>query len=85
MELLFHRVYEMADLMGRIIGDHDNLFVFDELDWGSPSVSGCLGKFSKTSLLAYLCFAFISIHDLQTARKDPEDMNVEALEGALQN
>ena len=85
MELLFHRVYEMADLMGRIIGDHDNPVAFEELDWDSPSVSCCLEKFSKTSILGYFCFAFISIHDLQTARKDPEDMNVEALEGALKN
>ena len=85
MELLFHRVYEMADLMALIVGDHDNPFAFEELDWESPSVRGCLHKFSKTSLLAHFCFTYIRAHDLETARKEPEDMNVEALERALQN
>src|ERR1035437_1896450 len=58
---------------------------FDELDWDSPGVSGCLKKFSKTSLLAHFCYALIRIHDLGTARKDPEDLDVEDLESALSN
>jgi hypothetical protein len=82
MELLFHRVYEMADLIAARV---DICGAFDELDWDSPGVSGCLKKFSKTSLLAHFCYALIRIHDLGTARKDPEDLDVEDLESALSN
>jgi hypothetical protein len=42
MEVLFHRVYEMADLMVALV---DVCGAFDELDWNSPDVSGCLNKF----------------------------------------
>ena len=33
--------------------------------------------------MAHFCFAHIRIHDLTTARKDPEDMTVEDLELAF--
>src|ERR1019366_8755312 len=82
MDLLFHRVYEMADLIAARV---DICGAFDELDWDSPGVSGCLKKFSKASLLAHFCYALIRIHDLGTARKDPEDLDVEDLESALSN
>jgi hypothetical protein len=83
MELLFHRVYEMADLMAWEVV---NLaYGFDELDWESPDVSGCLTKFTKTSILSHFCFANIRIHDLRTARKDPEEFDVEGLEAALKD
>jgi hypothetical protein len=71
MELLFHRVKEKADLMARLV---DVYGAFNELDWDSPNVSGCLNKFSKLSLLAHFCFAHLRTHDLKTARKDPEKL-----------
>ena len=33
MELLFHRIYEMADLMASIV---DVYGAFEEMDWDSP-------------------------------------------------
>ncbi|MGH9611718.1 MAG: HNH endonuclease [Bryobacteraceae bacterium] len=80
MELLFHRVYEMADLMAYVVDVGD---AFDELDWNCAQVSVCLNRFSKSSLLAHFCFTYIRMHDLKTARKDPEDMNVEDMESAF--
>jgi HNH endonuclease len=82
MELLFHRVYEMADLMASAV---NAAYGFDELDWESPDVSWCLTKFTKTSILGHFCFANIRLHDLRTARKDPEEFDVEDLEAALKN
>src|SRR4051812_15135488 len=82
MELLFHRVYEMADLMASLV---DDSFAFDELDWDRPGISRCLGKFTKTSILAHFCFAHIRLHDLRTARKDPETIDVNTLEAALES
>jgi len=80
MELLFHRVYEMADLMASLV---DGSFTFDELDWDRPEVSGCLCRFTKTSILAHFCFAHIRLRDLTTARKDPENFDVDTLEAAF--
>lgn len=82
MKLLFHRVYEMAELMAALVNDTG---AFDELAWELPEVSTCLNKFSKTSLLAHFCFAHIRIHDLRTARKDPENFEGVDLEAALKN
>jgi hypothetical protein len=43
MELLFHRVYKVAEMMTEIvIGDYD---LYDELDWDSPNIDKCLSKF----------------------------------------
>ena len=39
---LFHRVYEVANLMADPI---DVCCSFEELDWDSSGVSGCLTKF----------------------------------------
>jgi hypothetical protein len=73
MELFFHRVYDMADLVATAIeSDRGELGLFDELDWNSPDVKGCLNRFSKTSLLAHCCFAIIKIYHLRAYRKDPE-------------
>jgi hypothetical protein len=82
MELLFHRAYEMADLMASVV---DVSFAFGELDWGCPEVAGCLRKFTKTSILAHFCFAHIRLHDLRTARKDPENFDIDDLESALES
>ena len=82
MQLLFHRVYEMADLIASAVNAS---YGFDELDWERHEVSGCLNKFSKASILAHFCFANIRLHDLRTARKDPENLEVGALEDALKN
>lgn len=82
MQLLFHRVYEMADLMASAVNAS---YGFDDLDWECADIRGCLTKFSKTSILAHFCFANIRLHDLRTARKDPENFEVEALAAALKN
>lgn len=81
MELLFHRVYEMADLMTDLV-DVDSSF--DELAWDYPEVTGCLSKFSKTSLLGHFCFTHIRIFDLRECRKDPETIDVGSIHTAFQ-
>jgi len=81
MEFLFHRVYEMADLLSSIVGVS---FAFGELDWDDPEVSRCLHGFSKTSLLRHFCFTHISMYDLKKARKDPENFDVGELEAVLE-
>ena len=80
MEIHFHRVYEVADLMADLV---DVYGAFDELDWDSPDVSGCLTNFSKTSLLAHFCFAHLCIHDRKRCRKNPETVDVDSIEGPL--
>src|SRR5258708_7262121 len=82
MELLFHRVYEMSDLMAIMVNVSGS---FEELDWESADVSGCLNRFTKTSILAHFCFTHIRMHDLKTARKDPEIFEVDDLEAALKS
>ena len=73
MELFFHRVYEMADLVATTVENDGGEFgLFEELDWSSPGVKGCLSRFSKTSLLAHCCFAIIRIYHLRAYRKDSE-------------
>ena len=59
-------------------------FAFQELNWDSPDVSRCLHTFSKASLLGYFCFTHIRLHDLRTARKDPETLDVDDMEAALE-
>lgn len=81
MELLFHRVYEMADLVS---STSTVSAAFEELDWDSPEVSRCLHTFSKASILRYFCFTHTRLHDLRTARKDPENLDVDDLEATLQ-
>src|SRR5437868_8985810 len=87
MELLFHRVYEMADWMASLVNACDDSvgWAFEELDWDSPAVSGSLKKFTKTSILAHFCFVHIRLHDLRTARKEPENLEVDNLEAALKS
>ena len=82
VELLFHRVYEMADLMADIVENsaHD---CFDELEWSSSNVSTCLVKFSKVSVLGHFCFAMIRIHDLTRCRKEPETVEIASIQEAL--
>lgn len=82
MQLLFHRAYEMADLIVVLVEDS---CAFEELDWDFPNMHGCLIKFTKTSILAHFCFACIRAHDTRKARKDPEEFNVEELEAALKS
>src|SRR5438270_897104 len=81
MEFLFHRVYEMADLVSSRV---DVSFAFEELDWDCPDVSRCLHTFSKASVLGHFCFTHIRLHDLRTARKDPERFDIDDLEAALE-
>jgi hypothetical protein len=82
MELLFHRVYEVAEIMAEvIISDYDP---FGELDWDSADISACLQKFSKTSLLAYFCFSHLAIYERRMFRKDPETVKVESIQQAFQ-
>jgi hypothetical protein len=76
VELLFHRVYEMAEMMaGMVTADCD--YCFGELDWDSSCVHRCLVAFSKSSLLGYFCFAHIAIHERSRFRRDPELVDVE--------
>src|ERR1700688_617119 len=82
MELLFHRVYEAAEMMTDIvIGDYDP---YDELDWDSPNIDKCLSKFSKISLLVYFCFRHLTIYERRRFRKDPETVNFESMQQAFQ-
>ncbi len=80
MELLFHRVYEVADLMAANV----DAYSFEELDWDSQVVSACLAKFSKLSLLSHFCFSHLCIHDRRTWRKDPETVDIELAELAFE-
>jgi hypothetical protein len=80
MELLFYRVYEMADLMADVI---DISGSFEELYWDSPNVGRCLIRFSKTSLLSHFCFTHIRLHQLRKCRKDPETVDFESVEQAF--
>jgi hypothetical protein len=75
MELLFHRVYEVAEMVGLAVDVHGS---FEELDWDSAIVSGCLLKFSKISLLGHFCFTHLRLHDSRMFRKDPECIDIEA-------
>ncbi len=84
MELLFHRVYEMAEMTAAIVTAGDCDYSFGELDWDSPCVHRCLSAFSKTSLLGYFCFAHIAIHERRRFRKDPEFVDVETEHLAFQ-
>ena len=82
MELLFHRVYEVAEMMAEVVtGDYDP---FGELDWDSPNINECLNKFSKTSLLAYFCFRHLTIYECRRFRKDPETVDLEAMQQAFE-
>ena len=81
MELLFYRVYEMAEIIGDII--KNDASCFDEPDWTSSEVSGCLLKFSKVSVLQHFCFAMIRTWQLRTYLKDPETVEVASIEEAL--
>lgn len=75
MELLFHRIYEVAELMAEAVGgDWDP---FAEIDWDSPNISACLSTFSKTSLLGHFCFAHLGVYERRRYRKDPETVKVE--------
>ena len=80
MEFLFHRVYEMADLVSSRI---DIVSAFEELEWDRPEVTQCVYKFSKASVLGHFCFTMIRLYDLQRARKDPEEFEIEELEAAF--
>lgn len=80
MEFLFHRTYEMADLVSALANIP---CAFEELDWDCPVIDRCLHSFSKVSVLGYFCFTHIRLHDLATARKDPEDLDIDVLEAAL--
>jgi HNH endonuclease len=81
MEFLFHRVYEMADMVSALV---QASYGFEELAWEAPDVSRCLQRFTKASVLGYFCYTHIRLHDLKTARKDPENFNIADLEAALQ-
>jgi len=74
MELLFYRVYEIADLMAEAVM---NDYAFHELDWESPDINGCLTSFSKTCLLEYFCFRHIAIYETRRFRKDPDSVDIE--------
>jgi hypothetical protein len=81
MELLFHRVYEVADIVAEIVdGDYAS---FDELDWYCPATGACLERFSKTSLLRYFCFRHLAIYESRRFRKDPETVDIESIEEAF--
>jgi hypothetical protein len=80
MEFLFYRVYEMADLVSSRV---DIVSAFEELEWDRPDVTRCLHTFSKASVLAHFCFTMIRLYDLQRARKDPEEFDIDELEAAL--
>lgn len=83
MELEFHRVYKMADHIAEVVDD--DTYGFNEIDWECLEVSGCLTRFTKTSILGHFCFAMIRLHDLWLARKSPESLDVKDLEEGLQN
>ena len=81
MELLFHRIYEVAELMAETLtSDWD---IFEELDWESPNVSACLNSFSKTSLLGHFCFAHLAIYERRRFRKDPETVDIQGEQEAF--
>jgi hypothetical protein len=82
MELLFHRVYEVAEMMAEVVvSDSDP---FEELDWESPAINECLNKFSRTSLLGHFCFKHLSLFESRRFRKDPETVNIESIQLAFQ-
>ena len=81
MELLFHRVYEMAEMMAEIVmSDFDP---FGELDWEFPDINDRLNKFSKTSLLWHFCYIHLSIYENRRFRKDPETVDVQSIQNAF--
>ena len=75
MELLFHRVYEIAELMAATISDD---WAFREIHWDNPDVDRCLKTFSKTSLLGHFCFRHIALHESRRFRKDSDFVEIEA-------
>jgi HNH endonuclease len=81
MELLFHRVYEVAELVAeRVTSECDP---FQELDWALPNISACLNNFSKTSLLGHYCFTHLALNERRRFRKDPETVDIETEAGAF--
>jgi hypothetical protein len=82
MELLFYRVYEVANLMVDLVNVSGT---FDEICWDVPDVERCLTKFSKVSLLNYFCFSNLSQRDRKKARKDPDTFDVDSIEAAFEN
>ena len=75
VELLFHRVYEMAEMMAAVVTGNWN--PYEEIDWDTPEVTSCLTTFSKVSLLGHFCFAHIAIHERRRFRKDPVFVEIE--------
>jgi hypothetical protein len=82
MELVFHRVYEMADLMAQIV--EEDFDPFEELNWSSPAVNQCVGRFSKSSLLGHFCFTHIAINERRRFSKDSDLVSIELEQHAFQ-